>query len=349
MCDSTDIVKQDGLYVCQHCGTKYSVEEARKLMGKVEVEGTVKVDKSDALKNLYVNARRARDTDNAEEALKYYNKILEIDAQDWEAVFYSVYFSCVNSINGELHSNARTLCSTIDIVLNLIQKSTMDETQKAQAVDEVALRTISISVGLKNACEHYLSSIALEYSNKYRDNEYIVLVKSLYEALFKLLDFVERNYPNIRNGALVLNIADALGVAIDWGAHAAWILKGDESQAVYAKMREYVQRVRKHRPNYNAELQRTIDKGGCYIATCVYGSYDCPEVWTLRRFRDDVLATNVLGRTFIRTYYAVSPTVVKLFGDSAWFKSMWRGPLNALVKALMDKGVSDKPYQDKQW
>ena len=26
--------------------------------------------------------------------------------------------------------------------------------------------------------------------------------------------------------------------------------------------------------------------GACYVATAVYGSYDCPEVWTLRRFRD---------------------------------------------------------------
>lgn len=24
------------------------------------------------------------------------------------------------------------------------------------------------------------------------------------------------------------------------------------------------------------------NSGGCYVATCVYGSYDCPEVWTLR-------------------------------------------------------------------
>lgn len=24
------------------------------------------------------------------------------------------------------------------------------------------------------------------------------------------------------------------------------------------------------------------EKNGCYIATCVYGSYDCPQVWTLR-------------------------------------------------------------------
>ena len=29
---------------------------------------------------------------------------------------------------------------------------------------------------------------------------------------------------------------------------------------------------------------------GCYIATCVYGSYDCSPVWILRRFRDSFLA-----------------------------------------------------------
>ena len=39
------------------------------------------------------------------------------------------------------------------------------------------------------------------------------------------------------------------------------------------------------------ELIRTgADKetssGGCYVATAVYGSYDCPEVWVLRRYRD---------------------------------------------------------------
>ena len=32
MCNSKDLIKQDGVFVCQHCGTKYSVEEARKLM-----------------------------------------------------------------------------------------------------------------------------------------------------------------------------------------------------------------------------------------------------------------------------------------------------------------------------
>lgn len=42
MCGSKELVKQDGLFVCQHCGCKYSTEEARKLFrtdGKIEVDG----------------------------------------------------------------------------------------------------------------------------------------------------------------------------------------------------------------------------------------------------------------------------------------------------------------------
>ena len=87
----------------------------------------------------------------------------------------------------------------------------------------------------------------------------------------------------------------------------------------------------------------------CYVATCVYGSYDCPQVWTLRRYRDDTLAKTWRGRAFIRTYYAISPKIVKLFGHTKWFKKMWRGKLDRMVKKLNDKGVENTPYQDKQW
>ena len=31
MCGSHDLIKQDGVYVCQHCGTKYTAEETAKL------------------------------------------------------------------------------------------------------------------------------------------------------------------------------------------------------------------------------------------------------------------------------------------------------------------------------
>lgn len=89
--------------------------------------------------------------------------------------------------------------------------------------------------------------------------------------------------------------------------------------------------------------------GGCYVATAVYRSYDCPQVWTLRRFRDDILAESWYGRAFVRLYYAVSPTLVRWFGETEWFQKLWRGPLDRMVAKLQAKGVESTPYEDKIW
>ena len=58
MCGGVDLVKNEGLFVCQNCGTKYTVEEAKKMMieGTVEVQGTVKIDDSDVVKKHIENA-----------------------------------------------------------------------------------------------------------------------------------------------------------------------------------------------------------------------------------------------------------------------------------------------------
>ena len=88
-------------------------------------------------------------------------------------------------------------------------------------------------------------------------------------------------------------------------------------------------------------------RGGCYIATCVYGSYDCPQVWTLRRFRDLALAKSVLGRLFISTYYAISPTLVKVFGSQKWFQRSWKAMLDRMIRRLNASGYEDTPYSDK--
>ncbi len=86
-------------------------------------------------------------------------------------------------------------------------------------------------------------------------------------------------------------------------------------------------------------------KQGCYIATCVYGSYDCAEVWVLRRYRDDTLAKSTLGRVFIRVYYAISPTLVRIFGKFKWFKNFWKNILDRKIIKLKEKGVEDTPIK----
>lgn len=92
-----------------------------------------------------------------------------------------------------------------------------------------------------------------------------------------------------------------------------------------------------------------VRAGGCYVATAVYGSYNCPAVWTLRRYRDHQLARSWYGRTFIRTYYAISPTLVHWFGHRAWFQNFWRKRLDKLVAKLQRNGVESTPYEDVRW
>lgn len=89
--------------------------------------------------------------------------------------------------------------------------------------------------------------------------------------------------------------------------------------------------------------------GGCYVATAVYGSYDCPQVWVLRRYRDYTLAETWYGRALIHTYYAISPTLVKYMGNTRWFKKMCKWPLDCMVENLRNNGVLDTKYKDRVW
>ena len=101
------------------------------------------------------------------------------------------------------------------------------------------------------------------------------------------------------------------------------------------------------KPWYGGRSRRK--KSGCYVATAVYGSYDCPQVWVLRRYRDYTLSESFWGRMFIRIYYAVSPIIVKLFGRTKWFNNLFRKKLNKMVYKLQSKGYSDERYEDIDW
>ena len=49
LCGDNHLIKKDGVFECQSCGTQYTLEEARKLMvsGTVSIEGDVKVTQTD--------------------------------------------------------------------------------------------------------------------------------------------------------------------------------------------------------------------------------------------------------------------------------------------------------------
>lgn len=130
--------------------------------------------------------------------------------------------------------------------------------------------------------------------------------------------------------------------------------KGYDIAKIRAKIIEALAQQEIEHPRRTVTASQTANKSqnshksqGCYIATAVYGSYNCPEVWTLRRYRDEVLAKTLGGKAFISCYYAISPKLVKWFGNNKTFIRLWKNFLDNKVDKLNKNGVSNKEYHDK--
>lgn len=82
----------------------------------------------------------------------------------------------------------------------------------------------------------------------------------------------------------------------------------------------------------------------CFIATAVYGDYSAPEVLILRRFREQYLASNILGRIFIRFYYSVSPVIARKLERNKKLRLYMKNVLDKVVERL-NKNIK-RNYRD---
>ncbi len=299
MCGSQDLVKTDGMFVCQNCGTKYTVEEAKRMM----VEGTVQIDNSAFFEKYLANARRARTKGDWAEVEKYYNLVEQNAPENIEAIFYSAY--------GKL-------------------RTTLLDDFSAKWDNDIEVVKKSISV-----LDDYFD---MEHEPEQRQ----VIIDAMHDILI---------LTDVRENHIIVGTANT-----NWGDVSKTGIKNRIVQ-LYPQMNETIDHIiLKYKElgidyTYLNEIKDKIDRApqGCYVATCVYGSYDCPQVWTLRRFRDYTLAETWYGRTFIHAYYAISPTLVQWFGDTTWFKKLWKGKLDHMVKRLNEQGFENTPYNDKPW
>lgn len=299
MCGGTDLIKQDGVFVCQNCGMKYSVEDAKRMMieGTVDVQGTVKIDNSAFVEKYLANARRAYEKEDWEEVEKYYNMVEQNTPHNIEAVFFSSFGKTMASLSDsdfiKRAEKFKILNKSISVIDEYFEKSTENK-------EDVIHRINSAILKMQGAFFINGTSGGVPISKDLT----IKMMKSIRSNFLFELNQIKQAHPEI-------TYLDEL------------ILENSERQ------------------------EQTT--GGCYVATAVYGSYDCPQVWTLRRYRDYSLAKTWYGRAFIHTYYAISPTLVKWFGHTKWFKKLWRCKLDHIVEKLKAKGVEDAPYEDKNW
>jgi hypothetical protein len=415
MCGGTDLVKQDGVFVCQTCGTKYSVEEAKKMMieGTVDVSGsTVKIDNTDAIENYFKMAENAYESSNYKETENYCNKIIEIDPDNYKAWLLKGRSAGWQSTLGNLRIEEAVNCFS-----KAIDNTTEEE--KTDVKNDVASELAKLSFALVSlTCDNYAKNAsqrnglqiidALELVNKYsvmllvkcgvsgkdlKENIATKLTKTVTDAYqndirkdylgtdghpsknkwddykvksmsaVALLEYAvtisENKQANVQRYKKLIDIVSSVELSTSYTyLNGRWQKEYENSAAYKLELGNqtlgYHNKIKELDPTYEGPVitnptSTSSKSGGCYVATAVYGSYDCPQVWTLRRYRDYGLAKTWYGRAFIHTYYAISPTLVKWFGHTEWFKKMWRGKLDSMVKKLRDRGYESTPYEDRAW
>ena len=359
MCGSTNIIKQDGVFVCQSCGTKYSVEEARKMMieGTVAIEGIVKVDKSGEALNLLKLANAALDSENGEEAYSYANRALEADpnnADAWLTKMKAVNLLCtfqepkvlevINTGNNAIELSEGKLANEVyTFFLNKMINTLNVYIEQLQDTEDIK------EVYKANTESHFFSAPELTEQSDIIYNIILNQVDTIVKLRESVPDSVVASDSDITQ--LVGEVAEQwvnYAQAVNNRLNVYTLYMSDETVTKY---RSILNRIKQGLPedtddSIEEEAINNSIKGGCYVATAVYGSYNCPEVRVLRRFRDLYLKRHIWGRVFIKIYYAISPALVRRFGDTAWFKAMWKASLDKWVTRLQEKGYGSTPYDD---
>lgn len=185
--------------------------------------------------------------------------------------------------------------------------------------------------------------------------------------LTEALDYLEKGRGALRKAAALAEsngdtemLIDSLAILADSYAHCLnqnleeaeklarrAISLGDKSSEMEALLQDISESKEVFQPYQGSNHPSTASGGKCYIATAVYGSYDCPQVWVLRRYRDESLLPTWYGRLFVKVYYAVSPKLIRLFGTYKWFNNFWRGYMDNMVNRLRREGICDSKYYDK--
>lgn len=337
--------------ICEYCGTPYVTEKVIKnyntYISNNYAGATIIGGDAD---NLLEMAKNAEEASNDEEANEYYSKVLELDPRNAEALFGKGYTACGMSKLADIRGY-----------------ELISYTQKAVEIrydNEFLIHILDKMVQMQN---RVLSSLLNFYSENWESESVFKTIVDGFSEGEKISNYakelIEKNeLNNLSEGRTIYEDTIHMDIAFCVAICNRYRYKNYEKDEIYVQQvndniyQQYCDKYNElcvimdelnpdwHRLQIDDKL--TVDKEGCYIATCVYGSYDCPQVWTLRRFRDNKLYKNFIGKCFVKIYYKFSPKLVDCLGDTKIFNIMMRRCLDVFIRNLNKKGFYNTYYED---
>lgn len=346
--------------ICKYCGTAFITEKA---INNYITNNTYNIQNANLIVppknigNLKKLGNEEYQKGNYDKAYEYFSEVLEIN-EDSECTFKRKIIDQLKDLNGLAYTYFPKILNPYYESINTSEMNYDEKLSAIQSACEDCKGVISKFYYTKrNQCITAGKIINDSYAT------FLLACRDSVWAIKHLVDFeftIANDYKEIEN--LILSQCDFAILVLDsqtkkYGnnnnAYGCYTLRGNFADQCYENasiIASYKNKIMHYSLPSNLISPNNGGKGaetnGCYIATCVYGSYDCPPVWTLRRFRDYYLNKTWYGKAFVKCYYILSPVLVKNFGDLPWFKTFWKSILNKIVYNLNNKGIENSFYQD---
>lgn len=265
--------------------------------------------------NLLGMARTAELGGNNEEALNYYNRVLEIDPTITDAWLGKGRAAAWSSSLAKIRLPEAAIAFS-----HAIANAPLEE--KELVASEATVATNAIVVALYSlAREHMLEYVSLPQTWP----DYIDRVSQLLDGL----DQAERWTPNDRatlENIIYLCKDNVEGVAYrdpyDQNISKAWHLAPQYEQLLKERLESASSKIRLADPTYVAPEVEKKQADACFVITATFGDFDHPTVTFLRGFRDQWLLVRPWGKYAIKMYYRYGPRVADFIGRSTFRRTL---------------------------
>lgn len=193
ICGGKLVMGAGGIAVCDSCGMEYSTDRMKEKIQ--EVKGTVRVDNSHMIDNWMKMGNTAAAAGNNKEAYEYFTKVIEVDPENWRAIYEKGKAGAWQSTLANLRTSE--IYQGITMALEFISRLDMSEGELIDIKNEFAVALFNINNAITDLMDQNLSNLDDKYFDAHWDQmwetrqRYLTNVSQLEDAVSLIIDFTD--------------------------------------------------------------------------------------------------------------------------------------------------------------
>jgi len=193
---------------CSSCGTQLNPNSRFCNVCGAPIADTAVAAPAVNLDNLYKLARMAKDENNVEKSIQYYEQILLADSNSWEAAFYSAYYSAILKCrNSEMGLANALLQNRLEKVIGLIKDHIKDKNEQIKYTQEIVRKLNDICGVFYNINKEGFDDFYQRYSDAgYSEHNKNLLTQCLKQTSYNNLGISKIYYQLGKNLLKMLDI-----------------------------------------------------------------------------------------------------------------------------------------------